>query len=80
VSWTRPAETDSLLPLQPSHVGKRLTEANQSLSEAEQLLVTFYYYERLTTEEMTFLLGRTESSVHQIHTSAISQLLRKLQL
>jgi DNA-directed RNA polymerase specialized sigma subunit len=59
---------------------ERLKEAIRSLSEAEQLNTTFYYYEGLTTEEITFLLGRTESVVHQIHASAISQLLAKLQL
>jgi RNA polymerase sigma factor FliA len=59
---------------------ERLKEAIRSLSEAEQLNITFYYYEGLTTEEITFLLGRTESGVHQIHASAIWQLLAKLQL
>jgi RNA polymerase sigma factor for flagellar operon FliA len=77
---TGPAETDPPHPLQPSHVRDRLTEAIRSLRGAERLVVTFYYYEELTTEEVTFLLDRTESSVHQIHASAISQLLTKLQL
>jgi RNA polymerase sigma factor (sigma-70 family) len=77
---TRPAETDPPPPLQAAHVRDRLTEAIRSLHGAERLIVTFYYYEGLTTEEITFLLGRTESSVHRIHVSAISQLLAKLQL
>jgi RNA polymerase sigma factor FliA len=77
---TRPAENEPLLPLKASDVQKRLTEAIRSLHGAERLIVTFYYYEELTTEEITFLLGRTESSVHQVHASAISQLLSRLQL
>jgi RNA polymerase sigma factor (sigma-70 family) len=77
---TRPAETDPLLPLKASHVRERLTEAIHSLHEAERLVVTFYYYEALTTKEITFLLDRTESSVQQIHASGISQLLAKLRL
>jgi hypothetical protein len=56
---TRPAETDPLFPLQPSPVRERLTEVIRSLSQAERLNVTFYYYEGLTTEEITFLLDRT---------------------
>jgi DNA-directed RNA polymerase specialized sigma subunit len=77
---TRPAETDALRLLQPSHVRDRLTGTIRSLHGAERLVVTFYYYEELTTEEVAFLLSRTTSSVHQIHASAISQLLTKLQL
>jgi RNA polymerase sigma factor (sigma-70 family) len=77
---TRPAETDALRLLQPSHVRDRLTEAIRSLHGAERLVFTFYYYEELTTEEVAFLLNRTQSSVHQIHASAISQLITKLQL
>jgi DNA-directed RNA polymerase specialized sigma subunit len=59
---TRSAETDPLIPTQPS---QRLTEAIRSLSEAKRLIVTFYYYGGLTTEEITFLLSRTEYRVHQ---------------
>jgi DNA-directed RNA polymerase specialized sigma subunit len=59
---------------------ERLKEAVRSLSEAEQLNITFYYCEGLTTEEITFLSGRIESGVHQTHASAISQLIAKLQL
>jgi DNA-directed RNA polymerase specialized sigma subunit len=76
---TRPAETDALRLLRPSHVRDRLTGTIRSLHGAERLVVTFYYYEELTTEEVAFLLNRTESSVHQIHASAISQLITKLQ-
>jgi RNA polymerase sigma factor (sigma-70 family) len=77
---TRPAETDALRLLRPSRVRDRLTEAIGTLRGAERLVVTFYYYEELTTEEVAFLLDRTASSVRQIHDSAISQLLTKLQL
>jgi RNA polymerase sigma factor (sigma-70 family) len=57
-----------------------LTEAIRSLRGGERLVVTCYYYEELSTEEVAFLLNRTASSVHQIYASAISQLLTKLQL
>jgi RNA polymerase sigma factor (sigma-70 family) len=77
---TRPSETDPSHPFRPSHVRGRLTEAIRFLHGAERLVFTFYYYEGLTTEEIAFLLDTTESSVHQIHASAISQLLTKLQL
>ena len=76
----RPVETNPSHPLGPSHVRDRLTEAIRSLHAAERLVFTFYYFEELTTEEVAFLLDRTASSVQQIHASAISQLLTKLQL
>jgi hypothetical protein len=72
---TRSAETDPLIPTQPS---QRLTEAIRSLSEAKRLIVTFYYYGGLTTEEITFLLSRTEYRVHKIHASAVSSPLTKV--
>jgi RNA polymerase sigma factor FliA len=75
---TRPAETDPSLSLQTSHLRHKLTEAICSLGEAERLILTFYYYEELTTEEITFLLGRTASDVRRTHSSAISQLLTKI--
>jgi RNA polymerase sigma factor (sigma-70 family) len=77
---TRPAETDAPPPLLTPYVRDQLTEAIRSLDEADRLIFTFYYYEELTTEEITFLLGRTASDVHRTHSSAISQLLTKLQL
>jgi len=40
-----------------------LTEAILQLPDHEQLVFTLYYYEGLTTEEISFVLGETEARV-----------------
>lgn len=51
-----------------------LAEAITELSEREQLVISLYYHEELTMQEIGAVLGVTESRVCQIHTQAIARL------
>jgi RNA polymerase sigma factor for flagellar operon FliA len=51
-----------------------LVKAILQLPDRERLVFTLYYYEELTTEEIGLLLGETESSVSQLHASALKHL------
>ena len=55
-----------------------LGAAINSLSEREKIVVTLYYFEGLTLNEIGEILGVTESRICQIHTKAVGQL--RLQL
>ena len=44
------------------------------LPEQERLVVSLYYYERLTLKEIGRALGISESRVSQVHTRAMSRL------
>lgn len=50
----------------------------QSLPEREQLVLSLYYYERLTFKEIGMVLDVSESRVCQLHTKAILSLRSKL--
>jgi RNA polymerase sigma factor FliA len=60
--------------LQGAEMQEILTKAILQLPDRERLVFTLYYYEELTTEEVGFLLGETESSVSQLHASALMHL------
>ena len=49
------------------------------LPEQERLVVSLYYYERLTLKEIGRALGISESRVSQVHTRAMSRLRLRLQ-
>lgn len=51
-----------------------LSQAINSLPEREKVVVTLYYYEKLTLAEIGQVLGVTESRICQIHTKAMLQL------
>lgn len=51
-----------------------LAEAITELSEREQLVISLYYHEELTMQEIGAVLGVTESRICQIHTQAIARL------
>jgi RNA polymerase sigma factor for flagellar operon FliA len=74
VSLSDPSEDETLLRLQHAELRERLTEAILLLPEQERLVFTLHYYERLTTEEIEQVLGATESSISQLHASALSRL------
>jgi RNA polymerase sigma factor for flagellar operon FliA len=74
VCLSDPSEDETLLRLQHAELREWLTEAILLLPEQERLVFTLHYYERLTTEEMKQLLGATESSISQLHASALSRL------
>jgi len=56
-----------------------LTQAIQSLSEREQLILALYYDEELNLKEIGEVLGVSESRVSQIHSQAALKLRAKLE-
>src|ERR1700730_12546481 len=74
VSLSDPSEDETLLRLQHAELRERLTEALLLLPEQERLVFTLHFYERLTTEEITQVLGATESRISQLHASALARL------
>lgn len=55
-----------------------LADAVGRLGERERLVVTLYYYEGLTLNEIGDVLGVTESRVCQIHTKAVMSLRNRM--
>lgn len=55
-----------------------LANAIQQLPEREQLVLSLYYEEQLTMQEVGEVLGITESRVSQIHSGAVALLRRAL--
>ncbi|HPU38945.1 MAG TPA: sigma-70 family RNA polymerase sigma factor, partial [Microthrixaceae bacterium] len=51
-----------------------LAQAVNGLPEREKIVLTLYYYESLTLQEIGRVLGVTESRVCQIHTKAVLHL------
>ncbi len=62
---------EELLKKQTSHY---LSESIKKLSEKEQLVLSFYYYEELTFKEIATILNLSEARISQIHTKAIFRL------
>ncbi|MGI9577142.1 MAG: RNA polymerase sigma factor WhiG [Microthrixaceae bacterium] len=56
-----------------------LGQAINALPEREKLVLTLYYYESMTLQEVGMVLGVTESRVCQIHTKAVLHLRNRLQ-
>ncbi len=56
-----------------------LGQAINALPEREKLVLTLYYYESMTLQEVGMVLGVTESRVCQIHTKAVLHLRTRLQ-
>jgi RNA polymerase sigma factor for flagellar operon FliA len=55
-----------------------LAEAINRMPEREKIVLTLYYYEGLTLNEIGGVLGVTESRVCQVHTKAVLQLRARL--
>jgi len=53
---------------------KILAEAISSLTENEQRVIAFYYFEELTLKEISRILDVSESRVSQLHTKALRKL------
>jgi RNA polymerase sigma factor FliA len=78
VCLPEPSEDETLLRSQHAELRERLTEAILILPEQERLVFTLHYYERLTIEEIKQVLGATESTISQLHASALSRLRESL--
>lgn len=57
---------------------KVLGEALELLTEKEQKVITFYYYEELTLKEISSILGVSESRISQLHTRALQKMKAKM--
>lgn len=57
-----------------------LAEQIAALPEREKIVLTLYYYERLTLAEIGSVLGVTESRVSQIHSKSLLDLRARMQL
>ena len=55
-----------------------LADSISSLPEREKIVITLYYYEGLTLNEIGQVLGVTESRACQLHTKAVLQLRAKM--
>ena len=55
-----------------------LAEAIRTLSEKEQSVISFYYYDDLTLKEIGHILNLTESRICQIHTLSLIKLKARL--
>jgi RNA polymerase sigma factor FliA len=73
-----PSEDETFPRLHHAELRERLTKAILLLPEQERLVFTLHYYERLTTDEMKQVLGVTESSISQLHASALARLRESL--
>jgi RNA polymerase sigma factor for flagellar operon FliA len=62
-----------------SELRQLLIRAIEELSEKEQQVLSFYYYEELTMKEIGAVLGVGESRVSQIHSLALLRLRTRLQ-
>lgn len=61
-----------------AEVRQLLAQAVNTMPEREKIVLTLYYYESLTLQEIGKVLGVTESRVCQIHTKAVLQLRNRL--
>lgn len=55
-----------------------LAEAIDTLTEKEQRVIAFYYFEELTLKEISKILEVSESRVSQLHTKALKKMKEKL--
>lgn len=57
---------------------KILAEAIDSLTENEQKVIAFYYFEELTLKEISKILEVSESRVSQLHTKALRKMKERM--
>lgn len=60
--------------IQKKELKEMLVEALNMLTEKEQKVITFYYYEELTLKEISQILSVSESRVSQLHTKALQKI------
>ncbi len=59
---------------------KLLAQEIANLSERERLVITLYYFEKLTSKEIGRILGVSDSRISQLHTKAVTRLRGKVRL
>lgn len=64
--------------VQKQELKEMLIEALKTLTDNEQKVITFYYYEELTLKEISQILNVSESRVSQLHTKGLQKI--KVQL
>lgn len=64
--------------IQKQELKEMLVEVLQTLTEKEQKVITFYYYEELTLKEISRILEVSESRVSQLHTKALRKIKERL--
>ncbi|MBI5408343.1 MAG: FliA/WhiG family RNA polymerase sigma factor [Nitrospirae bacterium] len=73
-----PGAKTPLQTLEEKDVHEKLADIIKSLPEKEKLVLSLYYYEELTMQEIGRVLNITESRVCQIHTQALVKLKSKV--
>jgi RNA polymerase sigma factor for flagellar operon FliA len=68
------SEEDPLFLCLQGETRQHLANAIETLPEKERLVLTLYYYEELTMNEIGLILGVVESRVSQIRSSAVGRL------
>lgn len=64
--------------VQKQELKEMLVEALKTLTEKEQKVITFYYYEELTLKEISQILSVSESRISQLHTKALQKIKTRL--
>ena len=60
--------------LDKKELTQKLSEALSKLTEKEQQIITFYYYEEMTLKEIAEVLEVSESRISQLHTRALGKM------
>lgn len=64
--------------VESSELKELMTNAIDTLSEKEKMVVTLYYFEELTLKEISAIMKVSESRISQIHSKAITRLRSKM--
>ena len=72
------SNNESLENIDKKELTEKLAEALKDLSEKEQQIITFYYYEEMTLKEIAQVLDVSESRISQLHTRALKKMKEKL--
>jgi RNA polymerase sigma factor for flagellar operon FliA len=71
-------DTDPEQHAELKDIERMLAKEIEKLSERQQQVLTFYYYEDMNMKEIAELLSITESRVSQIHSQALLNLRSRL--
>lgn len=73
-----PKSLDPSESIENDELKKTLINAILSLNEKEKIVITLYYYEELTSKEISNILELSEGRISQIHKKAVLKLKSKL--